>query len=159
MIKILATKKAPRPDRLCNRTLKALNMAKLTVLPALFSAHLCLGCFPITWREGTTPIRLKPGEDLSNVDSYQPLILLSSLGKVYERILNKLLKAHYSSNKPLQYAQFGFHIGTGTEETLHDVIFLIKHSRNSNMSTYVISFYLKCAFDYAEWLIIFNNLK
>jgi len=87
IIKKLPTNKAPGPDTICNRTLKALNCHHPTVLPHLFTACLLLGYFPANWRSGRVVFVPKPGKDLTVPEGYWPITLLSTLGKAYEKII------------------------------------------------------------------------
>ena len=99
----------------------------------------------------------KPRKEPSNANSYRPLTLLSYLGKIYERTLNRLLTNHYNT-QPLKNAQFGFCKGIGTEEAPYSAIAKNQRSKANHKLTVTILLDIKGAFDHAEWPIILTNL-
>lgn len=57
-------------------------------MTSLFNALLCLGCFPENWKKAIVILIKKPGKDNSNPDSYRPISLLTSLSKVFEKLIH-----------------------------------------------------------------------
>lgn len=70
-----------------------------------FFAH---GHFPPAWKRATVIGIHKSGKKTNILDSYRPISLLNTLGKVYERLpLSRFLKV-VSENKIISIEQFGF---------------------------------------------------
>ena len=84
---------------------------------------------------------------------------MSTLGKVYEGVINAQLMEHYSAYKPLHRAQHSFWRGIGTEQALHYTLEKISASRTTKKYTAAVSLDIKGAFDHTEWPIILQNLE
>ena len=158
IIRVLLNHKAPGPDRLCTRAVKALNRHHPEVLPALFTSCLGLGYFPRQWREGRAVFLPKPGKDPSVTGSYRPLTMLSILGKVYERVVNRRIVDHYDTHQPLHQRQYGFRKGIGTEMAINQVCDLYRNETQRRRLTAAISLDIKGAFDHIEWNGILEQL-
>ncbi|MBW0522164.1 hypothetical protein O181_061879 [Austropuccinia psidii MF-1] len=89
---MLPNQKAAGLDRIPNKTLK---IAKTILAPHLakaFNECLQIGEFPNIWKVALTAILKKAAkEDYSNPNSYRPIALLSTLGKIFERLINDRL--------------------------------------------------------------------
>lgn len=60
----------------------------------------------------------KPGKHPLIVSSYRPISILNPIGKVFEKVVNKLLLDEVSSRGLLHSNQFGFHAGFSVEGTV-----------------------------------------
>lgn len=150
-IRKLNNRKSPGPDGVSHSMLKILHQYHPKVLPRLFTACLALGYFPRTWRTGRVVFVLKPGKDPTLASSYRPITLLSTLGKLLERVLNVVLLRSTDEAKALHTAQYGFRIGRSTEEAITHVLDSIKRCRAAHMFCIVLSLDIKGAFDNARW--------
>lgn len=88
LVSLLKSKKAPGHDLLDNRTIKILPYQALRFLVLIFNSALLEGYFPKVWKTANIILILKPGKKPTEVDSYRPISLLPSLGKIMERIPN-----------------------------------------------------------------------
>jgi len=92
LIAKLPLKKAPGEDLLDNRTIRLLPDQALQFLALIFNSVLDVGYFPKAWKSASIIMIHKTGKTPTDVDSYRPISLLPSLGKIMERlILNRLL--------------------------------------------------------------------
>lgn len=108
IIKRLKPKKAPGSDRISNKILKILPIHILTLLVAIFNTLLKECSFPDQWKEAIVIGIHKPKKPRTSPSSYRPISLLSSMGKIYERILLTRLQAAVVANDIIPPEQFGF---------------------------------------------------
>lgn len=119
-LKSLATGKAAGPDGVNNRLLKELSHTLSSPLCDLFNYSLSSGTFPDVWKQANvTPIY--KGNDASDPSNYRPISLLSSIGKVLEKIVHKHLFNFFHDNNVLTTLQSGFVPGDSTVNQLVDL--------------------------------------
>ena len=113
MLKSLQLGKATGPDAINNRVLKELAKPLSFPLSDLFNFSLTSGKVPLMWKEANvTPIFKK--DDPSVVSNYRPISLLSTVGKVLEKIVHKHLFNFIRDNNILTTLQSGFVPGDST---------------------------------------------
>jgi hypothetical protein len=147
IIKILKTSKSPGVDEVNNRLLKNLPRKGIVYLTYLINACLKLGYFPNSWKKASVVPILKPGKDPSNPSSYRPISLLSSLGKILERVILKRLKKHIVENHLFLDEQFGFREKHSTSHQLLRVVKNIKNGLQNRRSTGMVLLDVEKAFD------------
>lgn len=110
------------PDSIPNYFLKRCVYSLSKPLKVLFNLSLTLQTFPDKWRDSyITPVH-KNG-DRDNIKNYRPVVMLSSIPKLFESILNKHLTWHCQNF--LIGQQHGFRQGKSTSTNLvlyHDYI-------------------------------------
>ena len=82
------------------------------------------GYFPSIWTNGIIVPLHKKGS-LNNVDHYRGITLLSTLGKLFTRVLNNRLMFWADSHNILIDAQAGFHKGKSTVDNtfiVHNIV-------------------------------------
>jgi hypothetical protein len=72
----------------------------------------------------------KPGKDHSNPSNYRPISLLSSISKVFEKIIMKHLNGFISTVNILPNHQFGFRVAHSTSHQLRRVVQHVKAKRS-----------------------------
>jgi len=139
--------KAPGFDGIFNIIIKKLSAKVLSLLTAIFNRCLELHYFPSTWKVAkVVPIR-KPGKDPTSPSSYRPISLLSSLSKLFEKlILNRLLDFVEEHNVYLP-EQFGFRRGHSTTHQLLRVVGNINNNKAVSKSTAMAFLDVEKAFD------------
>ena len=96
-------------------------------LSDLFNFSLTCGKAPLIWKEtNVTPIFKK--DDPSVVSNYRPLSLLSTVGKVLEKIVHKKLYNFIRGNNILTTLQSGFVQDDSTVNQLVDIYNTFCHS-------------------------------
>ena len=113
----LVVGKAAGPDGVNNRILRELHDVLSLPLSKLFNYSLEIGTVPAAWKEANVTPVFKSG-DPSLVSNYRPISLLSSLGKVLERIVSKHLYNHLHEHSILTPFQSGFVPGDSTTNQL-----------------------------------------
>ncbi|GFV37905.1 putative 115 kDa protein in type-1 retrotransposable element R1DM [Trichonephila clavipes] len=100
-------------------------------------------------------VKPRPGRDPSSTLSYRPICLLSTLGKILERIfLNRFLR-WISKNNILHRSQFGFRENRSCIEAVDKLVHHIKYIRvNKHTASTFID--IKSAFDNVDWSTLFH---
>lgn len=105
IIKKLPIRKAPGTDQIGNSALKNLPQKILITLTNILNGCFRLGYFPDQWKEATIITIPKPGKDHTIPVNYRPIALLSSISKIFEKIiLTKLKKSIGQKIRPEQFA-------------------------------------------------------
>ena len=116
----LKTGKAAGPDSVNNIILKELAQPLSSPLSDLFNYSLARGKVPAAWKQANvTPIFKK--DDPSDVTNYRPISLLSTIGKVLEKIIHKYLYNYFHENHVITTLQSGFVPGDSTVNQLADL--------------------------------------
>ena len=114
VIQHLDTNKAVGPDLVHNKLLVAAGSTLNEALTLLFNKSLNNGEFPKIWKIAhVTPIYKLKGER-SDCSNYRPISLLSCVGKVLEKCIQKYLLQYLNQNNIITPAQSGFRQGDST---------------------------------------------
>ncbi|MBW0574102.1 hypothetical protein O181_113817 [Austropuccinia psidii MF-1] len=91
-IESLPKNKESGSNTIPNELLKIVEQQLLPVLTPIFNTCLMQGHYPTPWETYQKAIIQKANnEDYSNPSSYQPIALLSTLGKLFKKIINNCL--------------------------------------------------------------------
>lgn len=139
--------KAPGFDSIFNILLKHLSSRTLTHLANILNKCMDLQYFPSTWKCAKVVPILKPGKDPTSPSSYRPISLLSSISKIFERlILNRVLE-HIEMNRIIPNEQFGFRKNHSTTHQLNRVAKFIHSNKSVAKSTAMVLLDIEKAFD------------
>ncbi|GBP34907.1 Probable RNA-directed DNA polymerase from transposon X-element [Eumeta japonica] len=108
LVKSISTRKAPGLDSVSNKAIKCFSQSLLSLLVAIFNACLQNCYFPSAWKEAEVIGIHKPGKPRDLPASYRPISLLSSLAKLFERVLKTPLSNHLVGKGLIIDEQFGF---------------------------------------------------
>jgi Reverse transcriptase (RNA-dependent DNA polymerase) len=131
IIKNLKNSKALGLDNIPNILLKNLSRKALVFSTYIFNSSFKLSFFPKSWKHANVIPVPKPGKDPSNPSSYRPISLLSSIGKIFERVILKRLQNFITANNFLPNHQFGFRTAHSVAHQLRRVVKNVKDARNS----------------------------
>ena len=88
LVKFLKRGKAPGPDNMHNEVLRPGTTTSLYHhLARLFTSSIQLGYIPTAWKLATLRMLLKPDKLPSLTTSYRPISLISSIMKLFERVI------------------------------------------------------------------------
>jgi len=87
-------------------------------MTSLFNFLLRVGHFPLNWKLATVILIKKPGKDKSNPDSYRPISLLTSLSKIFEKVIHTRLQNFLNSADVIPKFQFEFRSNHSTVQQL-----------------------------------------
>lgn len=93
------------PDGISNQRIRNGKTAWATIV-LIFNACLTFSYYPKAWKEMHTIMLPKPKKDLRDPKNYRPICLTSHLGKLLERIINKLISNQM--DKFIPDHQYGF---------------------------------------------------
>ena len=145
------------PDLLLNEFLKNGTNSLLTYLHCLFNKMYDIGYFPEQWTEGHIIPIFKKG-DTNDVSNYRGITLLSTVGKLFTRILNNRLNSWAEDYDIYVEAQAGFRRGMGTTDNIFILNNLITHSLNNNQRLYCAFVDFTKAFDFVVRDILWFKL-
>lgn len=118
-IMCLPPDKAPGPDGIVNRFLRHCKESLAAPLARLFDACLRNGYYPQTFKHSTTVVLRKPHkQSYSEPGSYRPIALMSTIGKVLERIIARRIAEAVEEHQLLPDTQMGARRGRSTETAL-----------------------------------------
>jgi len=95
-IKSLKNNKAPGKDKISNLMLKYLPNRVITKIASIFNQCLKSSYFPQKWKEAQIVLFPKPGSNEIFPQNHRPISLLSSLGKIFEKVIYNRLKPYLS---------------------------------------------------------------
>lgn len=144
-IKHLKNGKSPGYDLVDSTLLKKLPKKGITVITRIFNACLRLTHFPAQWKIAQAVMLIKPGKSPNEISSYRPISLMSTTGKLFEKILLKRMKEHLSSIIPAH--QFGFRENHGTVEQVHRLVDEISRSLEGKQYCSAVFLDISQAFD------------
>ena len=115
-IKQLKNKKSPGPDSVSNDMIKHFGEKAKSTLLRLFNESSRQGNVPSSWKKAhIIPIH-KKGKRKKDPESCRPISLISCLGKLVGRILNKRLIWYLESDNILAPSQTGYRSHRSTED-------------------------------------------
>ena len=117
-LKTLKCKKAPGPDGICNDMLKHMGCYTKKTLLQLFNASWKTATVPALWKKALICPIHKIGKNKKDPKNYRPISLISCLGKLMEKILNRRLIWHLESNNLLTPTQTGYRKHRSIEDQL-----------------------------------------
>lgn len=147
VIKKLKARKAPGIDGVNNKCLKYLPKKSLKFLTVIFNSCLKQGYFPLDFKKAKIiPVR-KPNKPADSPSSYRPISLLSSIGKIFEKIINEKLLFFIESSGIFPNHQFGFRKEHNTVQSLVRIRNLVTKNFDLQKSTGMVLLDVKAAFD------------
>ena len=135
------------PDMLINEFFIHGKGALVKLLCTLFNKLFEIGHFPEAWSEGHV-IPLHKKGSINNVENYRGITLLSTLGKLFTRVLNNRLTLWAESYGVYVEAQAGFRSNMSTVDNIFVLHGLISSFINSGKTLYCAFIDFTKAFDY-----------
>ena len=141
LVKLLKRGKAPGPDTIHNEVLRLGTTTSLFHhLARLFSSSIQLGYISTAWKIATLRMLLKPDKLLSLTTSYRPISLISSIMKLFERVIEQRLRSHLEHIGFINKHQSGFRKAKSTDDHLVRLFQSIMES--FNRGEYVVAAFL-----------------
>ena len=126
-------------------------------LLVLINKCIVTGVFPHCLKSANVTPLFKKGsrQDVSN---YRPISVLSTVSKLFEKILFKQLLCHFESNNLLYDHQFGFRKGLSTTHALYKLIDKVLTAFEKKLPVMSIHFDLTKAFDLLNHSLLLKKL-
>ena len=119
LVKFLKRGKAPGPDTIHNEVLRLGTTTSLFHhLARLFTSSIQLGYIPTAWKLATLRMLLKPDKPVTLTTSYRPISLISSIMKLFERVIEQWLRSHLEDIGFINKHQSGFRRAKSTDDDL-----------------------------------------
>ena len=119
LVKFLKRDKAPGLDTIHNELLRLGTTTSLFHhLAKLFTSSIQLCYIPTAWKIATLRMLLKPDKLPSLTTSYRPMNLISSIMKLFERVIEQRLGSHLEHIGFLNKHQSGFRKAKSTDDHL-----------------------------------------
>ena len=141
LVKYLKRVKAPGPDTIHNEVLRLGTTTSLFHhLARLFTSSIQLGYIPTAWKLATLRMLLKPDKPITLTTSYMPISLISSIMKLFERVIEQGLRSHLEHIGFINKHQSGFRRAMSTDYHLFRLSQSIMES--FNMGEHVVAAFL-----------------
>jgi hypothetical protein len=127
--------------------LRHLSNKAITHLTNLFNHLLLRGNFPTTWKRGKVIPIPKPNKPSTDPNSYRPISLLSTLGKLFERIVADRLTLFANQHNLLPHVEFGFRRKHSTVSQLARIADFITRGYNTHKHAAMVLLDLEKAYD------------
>ena len=118
LVKFLERGKAPGPDTIHNEVLRLGTTSLFHHLARLFTSSMQLGYIPTAWKLATLRMLLKPDKPITLTTSYRPISLISSIMKLFERVIEQRLRSHLEHIGFINKHQSGFRRAKSTDDHL-----------------------------------------
>ena len=146
-IKRLKNSKAPGLDKIHNNLIKKLPPIGIVFLVLIINSCFKLTYFPQHWKLAKVISIRKPNKPAHSPASYRPISLLSSLSKIFERVLMNRLNNHLIDQDIIPPQQHGFRSYYSTSTQLHRLTSHIKNGLQNKLSTGLVCIDIEKAFD------------
>lgn len=154
--------KAPGPDGISNRVLKACAATVSALLTPVYQACVDLAYHPKAFKIANTVALKKPGkDDYTNPKAYRPIALLNTMGKVLESIMSKKITHLAETHKLLPETHMGARRGESTEtalEMLTEQVHTVWGQRGDKVAS-LLSIDVAGAFDTVSHPRLIHNLR
>ena len=127
--------------------LKACSDATLQIICDLMNHCLKENIFPKAWKSAKLRMVIKPGKDPTQPSGYQPISLISCVGKLYEKYINSYLLKVLTEKKFFKPIQAGYLKGRSSQEHLFRLTQDILNGFKLRQCTAGIFLDVKAAFD------------
>ena len=128
-------------------------------LTILVNQSLCTGIFPERLKVAKViPLFKDKGDDFS-FEYYRPISLLSTISKVYERVVFDQLYEYFDGNKLFYSSQYGFRKKHSTETAGLELIDRAMKDNDKKQDPFAIFLDLSKAFDTIDHVILIKKLS
>ena len=139
IVKFLKQGKAPGPDNIHNEVLRLGTTTSLFHhLARLFTSSIQIGYIPTAWKLATLRMLLKPDKLPSLTTSYRPISLMSSIMKLFERVIEQRLRCYLEDIGFINKYQSGFRQAMSTDNHLFRLSQSVMESFNRREHVVVI---------------------
>jgi len=145
IVKLLPRRKAPGNDSISNAALKNLPKNAILLLTRIINGCLKIGYFPAIWKRSIIIAIPKPFKNHNLPVNFRPISLLSSLSKIYEKILlHKLIPV---IDPHIRCEQFAFRSQHSTTLQLLNFTDHLSINANNKEKTAAVFLDIEKAFD------------
>lgn len=156
-IMILKNKSSKGVDGISNKILKRLPNL-ISILTILGNRIFSEGIFPVCLKKGIIKLKYKGG-NFDDVKSYRPITIVSSISKLFEKLIFNRMWSFIKKNNMINPKQFGFCKGLSTEDAILHIIAKIESSLNNGGYALALSLDIAKAFDTVSHSLLLAKLE
>ena len=145
--KLCKSNTAPGQDEITYGILKKVPDCTLSLLADLYTACLTFGYFPKAWKSAIGVMLPKPNKDEKIVTNYRPISLLSTMGKLFEKIIARRMHSHFREIGFFNQYQRAYLEKKEATEHVYCLTEEIRMAREKGWTTTAISLDVEKAFD------------
>lgn len=157
-ILMLKVNSSPGIDGITSQDLKLLSDIIVPILTREFNNCLENGVFPECLKQ-TDLIPIYKEGDPRKCNNYRPISLLPSIGKLFEKILNKRLTTFINDTIKIDENQFRFQQNSGTDAALSRVLKSLNQYLDVGQYVLILFIDLRKAFDLVEHQTLIDILE
>jgi hypothetical protein len=154
----LKLRKACGLNGIPNECLRHLPRRPLVHLTHLFNHCLVLSHFPKPWKEAKVIMLPKPSKDPRFPQNLHLISHLSTIGKLFEKVIMKIVRRHIEQRGLLNESEFGFHASHSSTLQSMRLTDHITKNFNINMSMAAVFLDIEEAFDSTWYLGVLYKL-
>lgn len=117
-IQSFKNKKAPGQSKINKKILVKVPLNMIDALKNIYNAAVSAGYFPKAFKIALIKMSLKKGKQTIHPVNYRPISLLETIGKTYEKLLNRRLKQFLTANNHNNPNQHAHQNNRGTTSTI-----------------------------------------
>ena len=155
---LVDVKKALGPDGISPYTLKMCASQLAHPLALLFQNCLHSQTWPTTWKKARV-VAVHKKKSRTSPENYRPISLLSTIGKIFEKVLANRITSFLELHHLLSPKQFGFRQNMSAADLLLNMSTTWNSALDSGKDTYVIALDIAGAFDRVWHRGIITKLK
>ena len=159
IIKKLDIKEACGEDKIANKLIKLTYDSTKDFILKLFNSSLYHGCYPKVFKKSQITMLHKPGKPKSEITSYRPLSLTSSLGKILEKIITNRVKDWCNENDIINKQPNGFRSKRNTNDNLFKLTQTLKQNIKKGFVTSAVFLDVEKAFDQVWHTGLLHKMK
>uniref|UniRef100_A0A0N5C0B1 Reverse transcriptase domain-containing protein n=1 Tax=Strongyloides papillosus TaxID=174720 RepID=A0A0N5C0B1_STREA len=148
--------KAPGLDTITNETLKAGGIHLWRILAELFTECLRTRKIPTLWKTSKTVLLFKKG-DHEDIKNYRPICLLSSIYKLFTKIILNRIARTLDEAQPREQA--GFRSGYSTIDHIHTLNQILERAEEYKLPLVLTFIDYEKAFDSVEINAVINAIS
>ncbi|GBM58477.1 RNA-directed DNA polymerase from mobile element jockey [Araneus ventricosus] len=127
------------------------------ILIASFNVCFEYSYFPRPLRNARVVSLQKYGKNPEQCDTYRPVWLLPTIGKILERLFQMSFIKYLADNNILHKNQFDFREGRSCELAVYNITTKLKDNRETQHSV-LVSLDINSAFNSMDWSVMFKTL-
>jgi hypothetical protein len=146
-LRLCKTRSSPGADGIPYTVLKRLPEKMIEILASLYTACLVYGYFPSEWKDAVGVMLLKANKDDKSPNNYRPISLLSTVGKLFEKIISKRMQTHFAEINFFNEWQRAYLRKKEASEHIYRIGEEIRLAKAKRWVTAVVSLDVEKAFD------------